>query len=280
MTSVDMASSNDFEAGLAFLLEEKGVPETIQAKMIEARMVTLTRFILMAADHAERRHIFKDEWAMDPAASAENRLGLVTILDAWDEAKARVQEERKAEAEARQAGLPKPLGKQPHQLARKAVDVKFKTKFSDKEVPAQSTVDRVLAMLEERHAEPMPLREVLCVEDVGEEPDSGVAMDRNGVIRVKKRPTTVAEPKDSEELRRRLLTLVLAYAFAFVRMPQRTWLESATPHFGWHLYQLPVGGQGPHTERHYCLGGHDQQPVLETGPPLRQACAQAASRAH
>ena len=39
-----------------------------------------------------------------------------------------------------------------------AVETRFH-KLSDKEVPAQSTVDKVWAMLEERHAEAMNLKE-------------------------------------------------------------------------------------------------------------------------
>ena len=216
------------EANLAFLLEEKEVPAAIQEKIAEARMLSLNRFILMAANHDEWRTIMKDEWGMDPSASTANRFALVTILDAWDESKARVAEERRADAEARQAGLPKPLGKQPHQLARTAVETRFH-KLSDKEAPSQATVDKVLAMLEERHAEDMNFKEVLSVDDAGDEPEPTLGMDKTGAVRVRRKIATVAEPRDSEELRRRIFTWVMAYAFAFVRMPQRKWLESATP---------------------------------------------------
>ena len=224
-----MTATSDFEAGLAFLLEEKEVPANIQEKMKTAKMTTMTRFILMAGDFEEWRAIFKDEWGLDPAADPDNRLSWVTVMDAWEEAKSRQQEERKADAEARQAGLPKPLGKQPHQLARKAANARFKITMADRETPAQCTVDKVLAMLEDRHTELMSLMEVLCVEDVEEEPDPGVGIDKNGVIRLRKRPCTVAMPPTSEELRRRLFLLAMAYAFAYVRMPRRTWLATATP---------------------------------------------------
>ena len=69
------------EANLAFLLEEKEVPAAIQEKIAEARMLSLSRFILMAANHDEWRTIMKDEWGMDPSASTANRFALVTILD-------------------------------------------------------------------------------------------------------------------------------------------------------------------------------------------------------
>ena len=143
-----MTSASEFEAGLAFLLEEKEVPETIQNKMKAARMVTMARFILMASDFDEWKKIFKDEWGLDPAADPDNRLSWVTVMDAWEEAKSRQQEERKADAESRQAGLPKPLGKQPHQLARNAANVRFKITMADRDTPAQCTVNKILEMLE------------------------------------------------------------------------------------------------------------------------------------
>ena len=82
-----MTSASEFEAGLASLLEEEEVPDSIQNKMKAARMVTMALFILMANDFEEWKKIFKDEWGLDPAADPDNRLSWVTVMDAWEEAK-------------------------------------------------------------------------------------------------------------------------------------------------------------------------------------------------
>ena len=101
------------DAEFAFLLEEKEVPQSVINKLKEYGMKTLSRFILMASNHDEWKRIAKDEWQLDPSSSKENRLGMVCLLDAWDDAKIRVQREREADADAPQRGLPKQVGKRP-----------------------------------------------------------------------------------------------------------------------------------------------------------------------
>ena len=101
------------DAEFAFLLEEKEVPQSMIDKLKEYGMKTLDHFILMASNHAELKRIANDEWQLDPSSSKGNRLGMVCLLDAWDDATIRVQSEREADADARQQGLPKQVGKRP-----------------------------------------------------------------------------------------------------------------------------------------------------------------------
>ena len=217
------------DAELAFLLEEKEVSPVVASKLREYGMKSISRFILMAASYDEWRRIFREEWEMDPAASKENRLALVCLLDAWDDAKTRMQKEREADAEARQQGLPRHLGKKPHQLARKALEVKFHA-FTDKQVPAPAVVDVVLAQLEDNFVECIPFTDVLSVDDVeGDDPEFDVTWTKTGSMKMRKATRQVPLPRDPEELRARVLLWTMAHAFAAVRMPTRAWLESATP---------------------------------------------------
>lgn len=221
-----MAASLDAE--LAFLLEEKEVPSTVLEKLQESGMTSLSRFVLMAATHDEWRHIVKDDWGIDPSGSRQNRLALACVLDAWDDAKVRRQKEQEAEAESRRNGLPKALGKRPHQLARKAVEAKF-YKFADQEVPAPCLVDVILAQLEGIFVVCIPLTDAIALTEVDDDPEFGIAWSKTGAMKMKKATQHVPLPKDSEELRWRLHLWTVGHAFAFVRMPGRVWLQSATP---------------------------------------------------
>ena len=63
------------------------------------------------------KDIFEAEWGLDPAGAAR-QFARVALLDAWETAKTRADEERRQAAEARTAGLVPSLGKAAHLAMR------------------------------------------------------------------------------------------------------------------------------------------------------------------
>ena len=220
-------SARTLDPNLAFLLDEKEVPPEVQTKILDSGLSTLSRFLFTAESQEDWKKVFRS-WDLDPDADPKNRLAMIMTIDAWDTAKVRIQEERRAEAEARQAGIPKPLGKLPHLQARRAVETRFQS-LADRECPAALSVDKVITMIEERHCEILPLREVLSVEEVEEEQDPTITWGKDGSMKLRRKSQTVQEPRDPEQFRARTQLLGMSYAFAFARMPTRRWLETATP---------------------------------------------------
>lgn len=107
---------------LRFLLEEKEVPEVVMDKLAAAGFTTLARFAVIEDTRAGLRKALADEFGLDPATNPANRIGQVTVLDAWEVACRRQEEDRRQEAEAKSHRLPKMLGKAAHLALRRAAE--------------------------------------------------------------------------------------------------------------------------------------------------------------
>ena len=111
---------------------------------------SMARLHLLAESRTELKDIFEKEWGIDPTAPGK-RFARIALLDAWETAKTRVDEERRQAAEARAAGLVPALGKAAHLALRSAVETRFEEELADRIVPHSGLVDQVLAMVEESH---------------------------------------------------------------------------------------------------------------------------------
>lgn len=184
---------------LRFLLEEKAVPDAVMDLLAEAGYTTMARFAVMEDSRAELRKVLAAEFGLDPAADRKHRLAQVTVLDAWEIAARRQHEDRRQEAEAKAARLPKVLGKAAHLALRRATIA----------LGAQ-LLELVMEQIEEAHHEAIPLTRITAVSD-SEESKTTAVIDVDGVVRIKSGRTEIKEPGDPEEYRRRMRTLGLAY---------------------------------------------------------------------
>ena len=211
---------------LRFLLEEKEVPETVQDALAQSGFVTINRFAILDDNRSAVRAALTRDFGLDPQQDVAHRLSQVTVLDAWETACRRAEEDRKQEAEARGSRLPKMLGKAVHLSMHRAAEAIIGEQ-SDRVMPSSSLVEMVMEMIEETHLEAVPLAKVTCLED-SEDMKTGAVVDGSGVIRVKRGRVDIKEPVDPEGLRQRLKTLGVAHMYARLKHPARVWLQSAT----------------------------------------------------
>ena len=114
-------------------------------------------------------------------------------------------------------------GKQEHLQSRNGVESKYQT-LHDRLCPSSGLMHKVLGMIEENHLELV----VTSLED-GEDLRPGATVDAHGTIRITSSRRNIADPTNSEGLRRRLRTWNLAFVMAKMRHPDRAWLQSAAP---------------------------------------------------
>ena len=220
------AKAPGFDSALRFLLDEKEISGAVRLMLLSDGVTTVSRLALLAETRAELKEVFTTEWkqAMDvPGARASQ----IRLLEAWEVARTRVDEERRVSAEARAAGEPATLPQSSHRALRVAVEERYDV-LDDTLVPHTALVDQVLHMVEEDHAEFISLTDVFAVNDA--EPTAHqLQVDPRGGVRVKRKRLERAMPVDSESLRRRLRTWGLAFSFARARHPARAQLSDATP---------------------------------------------------
>ena len=217
---------NALASDLRFVLEQAEVPDELVQKIAENGYTTLARFTLIAENRAELQEVVAEEWGYN--IKGPNRLGFVTLVDAWRKAKAREDEALKVAAESRAAGVPAPLDRPAVRETRAAVETRYEAELSDRVAPSAPLVDMIHKMVEEGHVTFVALSEVAPETDEGDESHQ-VTFDAKGGLRLKRRRVDKKLPSNSEELRTRLRTWGLAFAYAAARHPQREWLADATP---------------------------------------------------
>ena len=212
---------------LIFLLDECGVPDAVRARLLEDGVITMPRLHIMAETRADLRQLITVTWGLDQATAA-NRLGTVALIDAWECARVRVEEERRLTAASRAAGEAPALPRSAHLSLRAAVADRFDGEVPDAVAPHDSLVDAVLNMVEENHVEPLRLSEVFSKKDKGQEAGN-LSIDAKGNVKLKRRRIERSAPEDAEALRARLRVWGLAFTYARARHPQREWLADAVP---------------------------------------------------
>ena len=222
---------DNLAADLRFLLEEKEVPDTLQDAFADQGYTTVCRFALLDDNRANVRAALTRDFGLDPAAQApevgrEARLNIVKVIDAWETACRRSEEDRKQEAEAKSSRLPKIIGKAAHLSMRRAAQ-ELHGELEDRVAPGASLVEHVMEMIEEANMEALPLTAVLSVED-GDDAKVGAVVDTSGVFRLKRGKTEISMPGDPESFRKRMRTLAFAYVYARLRHPGRAAFRSAT----------------------------------------------------
>ena len=101
---VIMAHS-DMAPDLRFLLESKGVDDTLVNDLAAAGITTISRLSLLADTRASMREALETTFKLDPA-QGNNRLRQVCVLDAWETACANSAETRRQQAEASPTASP------------------------------------------------------------------------------------------------------------------------------------------------------------------------------
>ena len=185
----------------------------------------MSRLSLLADSRAEARTTIATLLKLDPA-TPEGVSRQVAVLDSWETAMKRIEVQRQQDAEAKSARLPKTIPRSSLLSLRQAAEDILGV-LPDKLAPGVALLELVFEQVEENTIEAIPLTQVFCVED-GEDLKTGATIDASGILRLKRGRTEVPMPGDSEALRRKLRCWGLAFIYAKLKNPGRSWLKTAT----------------------------------------------------
>ena len=176
------------DPGLSFVLADREVDGEIQDLLSTQGFKTVPLFALLADSREELRGILRAApFALDPhGAAAEDamkkRISMARIIDAWEAARNRVEEQNKVEAKRRAEGLPRQLPRSDHVALRKAWE-KINGAVHDKLFPSDTYVDARLEQVESGDLAAEPLTAVVSRDEDSDAP-SGATVTSDGVIQL------------------------------------------------------------------------------------------------
>ena len=210
---------------LSYLLDDKEVPPAVRPLLVQLSATSVARLHLLAETRTELRTLICDEWGF---VGIEARMLGVTLGDAWETARTRVEKERSAAAEQRASGASPTLPRSAHLALRISVEQTYEP-LTDRLAPSSALVDKVLAQVEDSYLTAIPLTEVTSRAD----PEGGqhsLSFDSTGAVHVKKRRTDKQPPDSPESLRTRLRIWGAAFLFAKAKHPSRDGLQDVSPY--------------------------------------------------
>ena len=219
---------------LRFIMAEREIEPRLQALLGAAGYKSLGLFTSMVDNRAQLRAVLATDFGLDaaeanlaPATALARRVDQARIVDAWDTARKRSDEADRMQAEQRASRLPLTLNRAAHINLRSRYERDF-GRLNDRNWPCQALIERRFEEVDEGEVRADPLSEVVSAEELVEDP-VGAVIDRDGAIRLRRAPRSVALPTGSEELRQRVKVLGITFQLAAYKHSSRLWLASTSP---------------------------------------------------
>lgn len=231
LTDVEEARVGKLGADFRFLLSEYEVPERIQLLLFDRGYKSFSTFAVWADDRVSLRKVIARDIANPEeqglAPDVIRQVALITnqLLAAWLAASTRLTEDIRLSTEAKLLRLPTMVSR----AALQSLRLRYETEHGrckDAIYPCAAMIEKRLEEVEEGTFRAVPLTEVIS-ELLGSDEHTTV-QDLGNSIRVRKAPSAIPMPANTEELRARVETLAISYILAAYKHGSRTWLQSAT----------------------------------------------------
>ena len=212
---------------LKFLLAREDVGAELQAKLFHVGITTVAKFSTIADTAAELKTMLKDDFGLDSAADLQSRVLVASILVAFQAARVRTEKFAEVEGDLNAKRLQKPLATSDYQAMRKSWETKW-WPLEDNQAPGRSYMEKRADELESGDFRAEPLTVVLSRDE--DQTDCFTSFwDSAGQLQLKKGGTTVAEPHNSEALRRRIKLMGVSLMWLGIRHTNRGYLQGISP---------------------------------------------------
>ena len=212
---------------LKFLLEKNNVDNDLQAYLYHSGILTVPVFATIASTTEELKTLLKDEFEVDVAASLQQRVRVANLIVCWEAAQSRTKRQSELEGELATKHLVKPMATTEYNSMRQAWEARF-WPVDDDLVPARSYLERRAEDFEQEDFKAESLTSV-----INKEQDDGETLtpvwSTSGALQMKKAAQTIDEPKNAEQLRKRIKVLSMGLMFLGIRHSNRAWLQGLNP---------------------------------------------------
>ena len=223
----ETAALSKADAELAFAFERNDVAKSALALFVHSGIDNLTKFSAIAKDGEDLKKLMLDEFGYDEKSSLAERVKVTNIVICFDNAKARTSERNKLEGELGAKHITKPLSGSEHASMRQAWERRYWS-LDEEWTPSRLYLERRLQDLEEGEYKAEALTAVLS--KVEEDPDQLIPVwSAAGTLQLKKGSNSVDEPKNPEQLRRRLKILGIGLMMLGLRHTNKSFLQNLSP---------------------------------------------------
>ena len=212
---------------LKFLFEKNGVDNDLQAFLLHSQICTVAVFATIASSSDELKTLIKDEFAVDIAAGLQQRVRVANLLVCWEAAQCRTKRQSELEGELATKHLVKPMASSEYNAMRLAWESKFWA-VEDEMVPARSYLERRAEDFEQEDYKAEPLTAVINKDQDDNETLTPV-WSSSGALQMKKSSQSIEEPKNAEQLRKRIKILSMGLMFLGLRHSNRAFLQDLNP---------------------------------------------------
>lgn len=212
---------------LRFLLEKHKVDNFLQACLFSTGVDSLPVFAAIAKDIDDLKALVRTEYGVDSGSGLQDRVRVANLQICWTTAAGRASKQAELEGELAAKHITRPMASAEYLSMRQAWEKKYWV-LDDDMIPARTYLEQRASDMELEDFKPESLQAVLTREQ--EDPEVLVPVwTANGSLQMKKGSQTVEEPKNPEQLRKRLKIMSLGLMFLGLRHSNRSYLQGITP---------------------------------------------------
>lgn len=212
---------------LKFLLQKNDVDEEVQSLLFHSKVTTLARFTGFVKDADELRKVIRDEFGIDGGSDLTTRLRVTNVVIAFNTASQRVLKQDEVEGELGAKNLTKPMPVNEWAAMREGWQKKYWVLDEDV-IPARTYLERKAEEVEQNEYKAESLTTVVTKEE--EDPEVLVPVwGASGSLTMRKGSQVIEEPRNPEQLRKRLKVMGLAIMFLGLKHTNQRYLQGYTP---------------------------------------------------
>ena len=212
---------------LQFLMAHQEVPDAVQAMFYHSGVTTIGKFATAAVSAEDMRRMLKDDFGVDATLGMAHRDNVASVLMAHEVALARMDEEARFEGEKNTKQLHRPLPPSEWSAMKKAWEAKW-WHLEDSQVPGRSYLEKRANELEGGDMRAEQLTTILSQDEDQTECLTSFG-DNAGQLQLRKGGTTVSEPTNPQQLRKRIELMGVALMMLGLRHSDEAGLQGITP---------------------------------------------------
>jgi len=219
------------ESDLSFCFNSAELGLEHQATIVAAGYRSISRYSCMADDRPGMRTASAAVLGFVEPLTADNRLTLAKMVEAWESARRFVAKQDDLRAEAKVMNVVRPATTQEKVAMRKAAERVLGDKLPELWTPSSDYLAAKLEEVELDEPQAAPLDEILSVE-AAESGEVSASFDASGRLRVSKGRSKGVLPTTTEEYRLKMRIEATTWLMISCKCVNRPWLQGyATGHF-------------------------------------------------
>ena len=221
-SAIELGSSD-----LKYLFDRNDVDKEMQAFFFYSKITSMSKFAAIASSGDDLRNLIKTEFGVDSATNLQDRLRVTNVLVSYNTAVARTTKQAEVEGELESKHLVKPMAMSEFTAMRSAWEKRY-WELDEELIPARSYLEKKAEELEQGEYRAEPLTAVLT-KDQDDQDVLTPVWSTSGALQMRKGPSHIEEPKNPEQLRKRLKVLSLGLMFLSLKHVNRQFLTSINP---------------------------------------------------